>query len=80
LRDKSFYFSQRKEAAKNLGKLLAPFLLCVILFISYREICSIVNSKANQSTQPQGAGGVAMGLVKSNFTENSVADPSLLKL
>ena len=36
--------------------------------------------RANQSTQPQGAGGVAMGLVKSNLTENSVADPSLLKL
>jgi hypothetical protein len=33
-----FLFSQRKEAAKNLGKLLAPFLLCVILFFSYREI------------------------------------------
>ena len=34
----------------------------------------------NQSTQPQGAGGVSIGLVRSNRTENSVADPSLLKL
>ena len=80
LRANFFFFSPRRKAAKNLGKLLAPFLLCVILFISYREICSIVNSRANQSTQPQGAGGVSMGLVRSNLTENNVADPSLLKL
>ena len=40
----------------------------------------LCESLSHQSTQPQGAGGVSIGLVKSNRTENNVADPSLLKL
>jgi hypothetical protein len=40
LRANFFFFSPRRKAAKNLGKLLAPFLLCVILFISYRVIAA----------------------------------------
>ena len=39
-----------------------------------------VEEPLHQSTQPQGAGGVSIGLVRSNRTENSVADPSLLRL
>ena len=50
--------------------------LCVKLFFhTLRD-----KEHLHQSTQPQGAGGVSMGLVRSNFTENSVADPSLLRL
>jgi hypothetical protein len=47
--------------------------LCVNYFFDCME-------RVNQSTQPQGAGGVSIGLVRSNRTENSVAAPSLLRL
>ena len=71
---------QKKECLAKKGRrkeiILCAFpslRLCVNYFFAWME-------RANQSTQPQGAGGVSMGLVRSNFTENSVADPSLLKL
>jgi hypothetical protein len=73
--------SRKEGKAQRDNPLRLPFFaaylptgrLCVNYFFAWME-------RANQSTQPQGAGGVSMGLVKSNRTENNVADPSLLKL
>ena len=72
-----FYSLAKTRRRKEIGYALGGFapLREIIFFILSRD-----EKPLHQSTQPQGAGGVSMGLVRSNRTENSVADPSLLRL
>ena len=72
----NFFSAQRRKVAK----IKTPWRLCSSAPL--REIIFFcrVEEPLHQSTQPQGAGGVSIGLVRSNRTENSVADPSLLRL